>query len=167
MGRPKGWYANLEGEQLVSMAQNMPGDLVVELGTAWGLSASYILWGTDARMVCIDTWLDDDVWKDFQALVAENDWQDRVTAIRDISWDAAREWTEPIGLLHIDASHVYEDVAADYRAWSPYVTPGGWIAFHDSQTTGVGQFLRKEVWPDQQWVNRCITIDQWSAQRDG
>ncbi len=36
-----------------------------------------------------------------------------------------------IGLLHIDGNHEYEQVAADARAWTPRVKPGGFIVFDD------------------------------------
>ena len=159
----QGWYANMEGERLVWMAQHMPNDLMVELGTAWGLSASYVLAGTDARLVCIDTWPDASVLGDFSQMLAEEDWVARVRVIQRTSEEAARGWDEPIGLLHIDASHGYEDVLADYRSWSPHVAEGGWVAFHDSQTEGVGRVLREEVWPDPRWTERQLVHSQWSA----
>jgi hypothetical protein len=36
-----------------------------------------------------------------------------------------------IALLHIDGNHTYEQAAADARAWTPHVKPGGWIVFDD------------------------------------
>jgi hypothetical protein len=36
-----------------------------------------------------------------------------------------------IAVLHIDGNHAEPAVAADCAAWSPLVTPGGWIIFDD------------------------------------
>lgn len=36
-----------------------------------------------------------------------------------------------IDFLFIDGDHSYEGVKADYRLYSPFVAPGGLIAFHD------------------------------------
>ncbi len=43
----------------------------------------------------------------------------------------ASAWGRPLSMLFIDGGHG-EDVAwADYRHWTPHVTPGGWLAIHD------------------------------------
>jgi predicted O-methyltransferase YrrM len=54
-----------------------------------------------------------------------------VTPIRGLSTDAAKSWRQPIDLLFIDGSHVYEDVLADFENFLPHVKPGGIVAFHD------------------------------------
>jgi predicted O-methyltransferase YrrM len=47
------------------------------------------------------------------------------------STTVAGVWRAPLALLFIDGGHA-EDVAwADYRAWSPKVAAGGWMAIHD------------------------------------
>src|SRR5690606_8514286 len=56
---------------------------------------------------------------------------DRVTFVRAHSSEAARLWSRPIGLLHVDADHAYDAVRADFEAWSPHVVPGGIIALDD------------------------------------
>jgi len=52
----------------------------------------------------------------------------RVVALPSV--DVARIWKYEIDLLWIDGSHEYEDVIADFMAWSPYVV--GKIAMHDT-----------------------------------
>ena len=43
----------------------------------------------------------------------------------------AASWAAPLAMLFIDGGHG-EDVAwADYRAWTPHVAAGGWLAIHD------------------------------------
>jgi len=41
------------------------------------------------------------------------------------------EYAGRIAVLHIDGNHAEASVAADVEAWTPLVTPGGWIAFDD------------------------------------
>lgn len=46
---------------------------------------------------------------------------------------AAREETEGIDVLHIDAVHTFDDVQQDFSAWEPLVRPGGCVLFHGTQ----------------------------------
>lgn len=39
--------------------------------------------------------------------------------------------TMPLALLFIDGGHGADVAWADYRAWTPRVAPGGWLAIHD------------------------------------
>ena len=41
------------------------------------------------------------------------------------------DWDLPLSLLLIDGLHDYTSVCTDYRKFSPYLIPGGYIAFHD------------------------------------
>jgi hypothetical protein len=54
------------------------------------------------------------------------------------SVQAAKGWQEPIALLWIDGDHTYEGVKADFDSWSPFVIPGGLVAFHDSLDPRLG-----------------------------
>ncbi|MCB0331096.1 MAG: class I SAM-dependent methyltransferase [Bdellovibrionales bacterium] len=47
------------------------------------------------------------------------------------SQEAARSWQGDIRLLFIDGDHSFEAVKADFQLFSPYVSTGGVIAFHD------------------------------------
>ena len=44
---------------------------------------------------------------------------------------AARYWHTPLGLVFIDGGHSEEAAHTDYRAWAPWVAPGGVLAIHD------------------------------------
>jgi len=44
---------------------------------------------------------------------------------------AARAWATPLGLVFIDGSHTYESAEKDYRCWSPFLAPGGYLLIHD------------------------------------
>jgi predicted O-methyltransferase YrrM len=43
----------------------------------------------------------------------------------------ARWWGTPLSLLFIDGGHGAEVEWADYRAWTPHVAGGGYLAIHD------------------------------------
>lgn len=56
----------------------------------------------------------------------------KTTILITTSTKAALQWSgPPIGLLVIDGEHRYGPVLADYRAWTPHLTPGATIAFDD------------------------------------
>ena len=156
----KGWYTAAEGTRLAELAQG--AQMVVEVGTAYGRSVSFILSSDAEHVTCVDTWSDGHVYAEFRALIAAQGWDTRVTPLQMVSRDAARNWTIPIDLLHIDASHVHEDVLADFQDWSPHVVVGGWLAFHDSQWIDVRRVIR-QVGPD--WVDRKVVGSLWTARR--
>ncbi|MDQ2729602.1 MAG: class I SAM-dependent methyltransferase [Actinomycetota bacterium] len=47
------------------------------------------------------------------------------------STTVAAIWSTPLALLFIDGGHAADVAWADYRAWTPHVAPGGWLAIHD------------------------------------
>lgn len=168
----QGWFDDERGARLVELAKDAPGE-IVELGSAWGKSASYVLALTDRSMTCVDLWDEGtygfatytDGWGMFMELLRENGWEDRVTIMRMSTREAAAQWQGPIGLLHVDAGHDYENVSADYRLWSPYVVPGGAIVFDDLHEPGVRRALEELVWPDERWIDRTTVYVQWSARK--
>lgn len=48
-----------------------------------------------------------------------------------LSHELAAEWSQPIRLLWIDGDHTFQGVTADFELFSPFLIPGGVIAFHD------------------------------------
>ena len=121
--------------------------VIVEIGSFKGRSTccfAYGCRGTTKRIFAIDTFAgnnsDFKEGKTFQGGsyfdVFWHNLESRglaqfVTPIRGLSIDAARTWSEPIDLLFIDGSHVYEDVVSDFENFFPHVKPGGIVAFHD------------------------------------
>lgn len=57
--------------------------------------------------------------------------EDVVVAVVGESVTTARHWTTPLGLLFIDGGHGGEVAWADYRAWTPKIAAGGFLAIHD------------------------------------
>jgi hypothetical protein len=56
-------------------------------------------------------------------------------------------WDKPIALLFIDGLHDYENVSRDFHHFEPWVTAGGYIAFHDyaEYYPGVKKFVNEIV----------------------
>jgi hypothetical protein len=60
--------------------------------------------------------------------------------LREASPDAAKRFADKsLDFVFIDASHTYDCVAADIKAWLPKVKPGGMIAGDDYGYPGVSQ----------------------------
>ncbi|MHB1533936.1 MAG: class I SAM-dependent methyltransferase [Acidimicrobiales bacterium] len=57
--------------------------------------------------------------------------EDHVVLVVGPSIEVAALWSAPLALLFIDGGHAAEVAWGDYRAWSPKVAPGGWLAIHD------------------------------------
>lgn len=57
--------------------------------------------------------------------------EDRVILVVGPSTVVAASWRTPLAFLFIDGGHGDEVAWADYRAWTPKVAPGGYLAIHD------------------------------------
>ncbi|MBT3268380.1 class I SAM-dependent methyltransferase [Candidatus Poribacteria bacterium] len=132
---------------------------VVEIGTAWG--GSLFCWAQvadpDALLVSVDLpggvggagYLPESIphFRNFcfegQELVAILG-DSRDSAVIGAVDDALAG--RSIDLLFIDGDHAYEGVKADFEQYSPLVTPGGMVMFHDIQPqTEVDPAQRIEV----------------------
>jgi MMP 1-O-methyltransferase len=49
------------------------------------------------------------------------------------SQEVGRRWAEPVDLVFIDGDHALESCRADWELFSPWVTPGGVVVFHDAR----------------------------------
>lgn len=58
--------------------------------------------------------------------------EENVEVRRDFSRNVAAEWNRPIRLLWIDGDHSYPGCKQDFDLFSPYLSEGAVIAFHDS-----------------------------------
>ena len=67
----------------------------------------------------------------FKALL-DADCAEGVALVNLASTDAARAWSNPIGLLFIDGDHTEAAVQADVDAWTPFVVDGGIVVFDDA-----------------------------------
>lgn len=152
----EGWFTEAEGSRLSSLALEVPADeAIVEVGTYRGRSACWMAaMGPAAQIFCVDPWAAD--WADslpiFMANVNQGGWFNRVTPLRGEAVEVARIWVKPVGLLFLDAVHEYEPTLRDFDAWSGFVQPGAYVAFHDDQP----------MWPGvQQVVTESIASGSW------
>ena len=59
-----------------------------------------------------------------------------VEPIKQTSQDAAKNYSQPIKLLFIDGSHLYDDVILDLKLWEPHLKNGGTLVMHDTKPFG-------------------------------
>lgn len=57
------------------------------------------------------------------------------------------QWQSPVALLFIDGLHDYKNVAKDFTHFSAFISPGGYVAFHDyaDYFPGVKRFVDELV----------------------
>lgn len=58
--------------------------------------------------------------------------------IHKSSNEAVKTWTLPIDVLFIDGDHSYEGCMDDWNNFAPFVKKGGWVFFHDCDSTSPG-----------------------------
>lgn len=61
------------------------------------------------------------------------------------------KWTLPIKVLFIDGEHRYERVKAEWNKYSPFITKGGWVFFHDCDETSPEVVLAFKEINGKQW----------------
>jgi hypothetical protein len=63
--------------------------------------------------------------------VEEAGLEDHVVLVVGESTRVAAMWSTPLAFLFIDGGHSSSVAWADFRAWTPKVAPGGYLAIHD------------------------------------
>ena len=188
--RSVGWTIPSELERLRELAWEVPAECaIVEIGSYLGESAITLARGAadgaGARVHCVDPWIGPtpgttgqdplnlgtgDAWyAAFLDNIEIAGVAEQITVHRETSAEAASRWTaeQPIGLLFIDAVHDYDPILQDYELWSPYIVPGGWLAFHDysSSYPDTARVINDHVLPSGLWRESKRITSLWSAQR--
>lgn len=159
-----GWssFAELYREMVASVRG---GAHFVEVGSWLGRSAAFMAVeihnsGKLIRFDCIDAWSDGGpdlahkVAKMGEPLLTQflrntAPVAHLIHAIQSPSADAAALYDDAsLDFVMIDASHVYEDVLADIRAWLPKVKSGGVIGFDDFNWSGVRRAITETIGVD-------------------
>lgn len=76
--------------------------------------------------------------------VVESCRRGRVRWVEQFSYDAAKDWTEPLDFLMIDGDHSQAAVQKDWEDWSRFLKEGGVAVFHDARIFDGG-------WPRAGW----------------
>lgn len=146
-----GMIRHTEAGMLYKWAKEVPAQgVIVEIGCYGGLSTSYLAQGSaasQAKIFSIDPF-DTDFAKQAErsdnCVALENKPSrqvvlDRLTAIgaahrleliEGYSQEVVKTWNRPIDLLWIDGNH--DQALLDFTDWSPFVTRGGRVGFHDA-----------------------------------
>jgi len=67
----------------------------------------------------------------FRETLEQFDLLETVVPIVSASATVARMWRTPLSLVFIDGSHTFESAFGDYKLWSPFLIPGGYLLIHD------------------------------------
>jgi len=176
----QGWLTDLEGELLFDCAKNCQGKgVIVELGSWKGKSTIWLAKGSQEGKMrpiyAIDPHqgsVEYDLGKgvntlaEFKSNIDKAGVSSLVKSIVETSVKAAENFTEPVELIFIDASHLYEDVKKDFEVWFPKVVDGGVMVFHDSSLSpGVIRLVKESVFLSNQFKNVGFTHSATHAQK--
>lgn len=159
-----GWMSEEELTWLAEHARTC--STIVEVGSYHGRSTVAMAANSAAQIWAVDTWngpvtagsqiqVDDAAFRAFSDNTRP---YPNTHAIRDTSLTAAAGFTQLADMIFLDASHAYEDVAADIEAWRSKVRPGGILCGHDYGTwPGVKQAV------DERFTSINLTGSIWSV----
>lgn len=145
----EGWFSEDEGRLLfrtvIQAVVELPGQ-VVEVGSYKGRSTVILghaaragrpgvkVYAVDPHEGVLSSGKVPPTWDSFMATLTSSGLHEVVVPLRMKS--ALVGWSGPIALLFIDGLHDLANVAADYFRFFPFVSPGGYIAFHDYSNPG-------------------------------
>jgi cephalosporin hydroxylase len=180
-----GWTdSHLEAIYAQAVADAEQGDILVEIGVAYGRSLALLArLALDARkrvrIIGVDPWVDEatpyggeehralheKAGSYYEACVLEMmthapEEYTNVTLLRMGSVTAAQKFERSMmrpGFVFIDGDHSYESVLSDVMAWAPLVKGGGVIAGHDCTPSypGVERAVREYFNGDFEHLGSC------------
>lgn len=147
---------------LIQLALAVPeSGVIVELGGEYGRSASQFAYALklsghkSAKVYTVDLfpenhWFVGKLLLAWDSNLIECKMNEYCTPLSGSTVNIAKYWQDkfdgkPIDLLFIDAGHSYLEVKADIENWTPFVKPGGVVAFHDYAKTPDAHPLHFEV----------------------
>lgn len=148
----EGWFTGPEGWRLANLAAKVdPARAIVEVGAFAGRSTAFLAAATTgARIVSIDAWGPDAIPGGTDAAAAEAvleryvqtlhdlGLRGKVTTLRAMGYEIAQMWVGEVGLLFLDASHLYEDTLREMTSWQRHIPPGCYAALHDHHESNPG-----------------------------
>lgn len=171
-----GWLSDTEAMCLYRLARSCRGKgVILEIGTWKGkstlcLAQGSIDGGKNVPVYTIDPHTGSAVHKEkfgiintyieYQRNMREAGVEHVITPIVATSQEAHDQWKgEPIELLWIDGEHEGDNVALDFRLWSPFLIPGGRIAFHDSMESGPRKVIEAQLYHGRHFTD--IALADW------
>jgi predicted O-methyltransferase YrrM len=138
----EGWMTEGQGRMLWDCATRVADDqAIVEIGSHRGRSTIVLAKAKRSRvqLFAVDPF-DDPRWGGgtdslgvFEANLKNAGVRDAVEHIRGFGADAARDWAGPaVAMLYVDGAHDYPTVRREIEAWTPHLTPGAAMLFHDA-----------------------------------
>lgn len=133
---PDGWYQNSDPIQSLIEIHHVKS--ILEVGSWFGLSTRHMasLLPSDGKVYAVDTWLgspneihDPEIlrtlYDQFLSNVIHSHLTDKIIPHRMDSLDAANTLPYVVDMIYLDATHEYEAVLSDLKAWFPHVKSGG------------------------------------------
>lgn len=156
----------------------------VEIGSYLGASTCFICSAISqsSRLICIDTWQNDAMkYQDADTDAEKRDthaefvhntrrFRDKIVEIRRWSHAALDDVVavaQGVDFLFIDGDHNYDGVKLDWDLYSPLLSPGAIVAFHDTGwAEGVRQVVREDVLPIAKLVRKLPNLEFYCVGRN-
>lgn len=132
------WPPSVYYRYLALIAQRKPANVFVELGTCGGgCSRTVAMMSPKTKVISIDVTKHENV-KQMESI------PNFTFLLGDSVELASKVGAEnKVDLLFIDTVHTYERTMAEFKAWKPYMTPGGIMCFDDLHRPGM-----RKLWDD-------------------
>ena len=114
------------------LANEVKTDKTIDVGIYLGYSTMVFASVKSGVVFGIDNFVESKTQFDDAISILEKSGLYNICIIKSDSATAAREWDEgKADIIHIDASHKYEDVILDVKLWSNWLTDNGVMLMHD------------------------------------
>lgn len=144
--------------KLTQLANNIDGNIFLEVGSYLGASSCFIAAGIKktrkkAKLYCVDTWENDAMTEGeretFQIFIENTEkYRDIIVPLRGTSVNVAKTFKKMIDFLFIDGDHSHEGVKADVEAWVSKLNKNALVVFHDiGWAEGVQRVIKENISP--------------------
>lgn len=128
IGRP-GSFSSFDMEVMYERIKDLkPTDVYLEVGVQYGRSLDFVRRNSKAQVFGVDAEVEKGLFEPVEGAQYFN----------MPSNEAVRIWNRKIDVLFIDGDHSYKGCMDDWKNFSPFVKPGGWVVFHDCDDTSPG-----------------------------
>jgi len=166
----EGYFTLQEGFLAHHLAGRLTRGCIIEIGSWQGRSTvAWALGLRDATRGLQVYAIDRQHHENFDKNIARLRLEKQVVKVQGLSVSVAETWKQAAELIFIDGGHDYEMVKADFKAWLPYLMPGGYMVLHDAGGfwPGPTKVFGEEIMgrPDK-WTNVHVVDSAAFAQRE-